>query len=131
MFVNSPALPGFTAVNNGDSIAVGGLAQTGAAGPFTEHNNQLELRIGNAVTATADLNLGVITFTPVSGYGLGTATLSAGFVNPIGAGASQDRFIQNITDQLIPVAFQLDVSIPSDDPDENPFNFTITGVFNP
>lgn len=129
VFVNGPALPGFTEVFQADSIAVGSVAQTGAAGPFTEHDNQIEIRIANALTATADLTFDPLVLTPTSGYGSGAATLSSAFTSPIVAGASQDRFVQNITDSGLPVAFILDVSITSNDPDESPLLFSITGTF--
>jgi len=127
--VNAPGLPGFTVVANGGAINVGNIAQTGAAGPFTEHDNQLELRIANDAGAGADLNFLAPVLTPVAGYGSGGATLSAAFSSPLVPGASQDRFIQNITDQPLPVAFQLDVSVSSDDPDEDPYTISILGTF--
>ena len=117
--INSTDLGSFTETTSGGSLDVGDVSQTGSAGPFTEHWNQVEMRISSPV----DLTISSVGFSDLSG--LEDVALSSAYTNPVTSG--QDRYIQLLTGNSLPQAFSLVVSIGSDDPDD-PYTLTISGT---
>lgn len=130
VYVNSPDLGVFTEVFDAGSQAVGDLEQSGPG----EHYGALQLRIENDSGAGAVLNISGVTFPSVPGGNIASVVISSDgnatpdpFPATIAIGANETRFLDIVPSTPPDTPFTLDISIDSDDSDEDPFTVQLTG----
>lgn len=115
------AQPEIDVLRGAVSIADGGadtISNTGTS-PFN-----ISYTIRN--DGVSDLNLTSMPEVSVSGESNCTVVLLLSPVSPVASGGGTTSFTLQVT-PLSAAAFSFDVSIPNDDADENPYDFTFTG----